>query len=64
MTHTIPGHHLYAYADSDWGTCKKTRNAITGGIVMMAGGAVGYKTKFQRAIAHSSTEAECQSYTT
>jgi hypothetical protein len=38
-------------------SCRKTRNAITGGIIMVAGCAVGYKTKFQHAIALSSTEA-------
>ena len=49
---------ITAYADSDWGTCRKTRNAITGVVIMVAGGVVGYKTKFQHAIALSSTEAE------
>jgi deoxyuridine 5'-triphosphate nucleotidohydrolase len=49
---------ITAYADSDWGTCRKTRNAITGAVIMVAGGVVGYKTKFQHAIALSSTEAE------
>jgi len=49
---------LTAYADSDWGTCRKTRNAITGAAILVAGGVVGYKTKFQHAIALSSTEAE------
>jgi hypothetical protein len=51
-------HTLHAYADSDWASCRKTRNAITGGVIMVAGCAVGYKTKFQQAIALSSTEAE------
>jgi hypothetical protein len=31
---------------------------MTGMIVMFAGGAVGYKSKFQPVITHSSTEAE------
>lgn len=49
---------ITVYADSDWGTCRKTRNAITGAAIMVAGGVVGYKTKFQHAIALSSTEAK------
>jgi hypothetical protein len=49
---------ITAYADSDWGTCRKTKNAITGAAIMVAGGVVGYKTKFQQAIALSSTEAK------
>jgi hypothetical protein len=49
---------MYALSDSDWASCRKTRNAITGGIVMLAGAAIGYKTKFQNAVALSSTEAE------
>jgi deoxyuridine 5'-triphosphate nucleotidohydrolase len=51
-------HLLYALSDSDWASCKKTRNAITGALVMLAGAAIGYKTKFQKAVALSSTEAE------
>jgi hypothetical protein len=49
---------IMAYADSDWGTCRQTWNAITGVVIMVAGGIVGYKIKFQHAIALSSTEAE------
>jgi hypothetical protein len=49
---------LYGYADSDWGSCQNTRQTITGATTMLAGGAVGYKTKFQHAIALSSTEGE------
>jgi hypothetical protein len=49
---------LIAFVDSDWATNTRKRNSITGMILMYAGGAVGYKTKFQPVIAHSSTEAE------
>jgi hypothetical protein len=49
---------LVAFVDSDWATSTKSRNSITGMILMFAGGAVGYKSKFQPVIAHSSTEAE------
>jgi hypothetical protein len=57
LIHTANG-LMTAYADSDWGTCRRTRNAVTGAAIIVAGGAVGYKTKFQHAIALSSTEAE------
>jgi hypothetical protein len=46
---------LCAFADSDWATCKQTRNAISGAVIMLAGGAIGYKTRVQRTNAHSST---------
>lgn len=46
------------FVDSDWATNIKKRASLTGAIVMLAGGAIGYKSKFQTVIAHSSTEAE------
>lgn len=49
---------LVAYVDSDWASSSKKRNSLTGMVLMLAGGAIGYKTKFQPIIAHSSTEAE------
>jgi deoxyuridine 5'-triphosphate nucleotidohydrolase len=49
---------LHGYVDSDWGTNTPRRNSLTGMVIMYAGGAIGYKTKFQTVIAHSSTEAE------
>jgi deoxyuridine 5'-triphosphate nucleotidohydrolase len=50
--------NLIGYVDSDWAANIKKRTSLTGAIVMLAGGAIGYKTKFQMVIAHSSTEAE------
>jgi hypothetical protein len=49
---------LVGYVDSDWATNTKKRTSMTGMVIMYAGGAVGYKSKFQTVIAHSSTEAE------
>lgn len=49
---------IIAFVDSDWATNTKKRTSITGMVIMYAGGAVGYKSKFQSVIAHSSTEAE------
>ena len=52
------GDPLFAYSDSDWGADTNHRLSITGIIVMYAGAAIGYKTKYQDTIALSSTEAE------
>lgn len=55
-TSSPPG--LYGYVDADWGSDTGHRKSVSGIILMYAGGAVGYKTKYQETIAHSSTEAE------
>lgn len=49
---------LVAYVDSDWASNGRKRNSLTGMVLILAGGVIGYKTKFQPVIAHSSTEAE------
>ena len=49
---------VYAYADSDWATCVKTRRSFGGAVIRLAGGTIAYKTKFQPTVAGSSTEAE------
>jgi hypothetical protein len=51
-------HVLHAYADSDWASCVKTRRLFGGTCIRLAGGTIAYKTKFQRTVAGSSTEAE------
>jgi len=56
--HSSHSETLHGYVDSDWGTNTPRRNSLTGMVIMYAGGAIGYKTKFQTVIAHSSTEAE------
>jgi hypothetical protein len=50
--------HLVAFVDSDWATNMKKHTSMTGMVLMMSGGAIDYKSKFQMVIAHSSTEAE------
>jgi hypothetical protein len=50
--------HLIGFVDSDWATNSIKRNSMTGMLIMYAGGVIGYKSKFQTVIAHSSTEAE------
>jgi hypothetical protein len=52
------GHQLVAYVDLDWATNTKKWTSMTGMVLMLSGGAIGYKSKFQTVIAHSSTEAE------
>ena len=47
-----------AYGDSDWATCVKTRRSFIGICILLAGGTIAYKTKFQPTVALSSTEAE------
>jgi hypothetical protein len=49
---------LIGYVDSDWATSSKKWSSLIGIILIFAGGAIGYKTKFQPVIAHSPTEAE------
>ena len=49
---------LFGYMDADWASDTKHRKSVTGIILMYAGGAVGYTTRFQDTIAHSSAEAE------
>ena len=58
LTSADPPEGLYGYVDADWGTDTSHRKSVSGIIMMYAGGAVGYKTKYQSTIAHSSTEAE------
>jgi hypothetical protein len=49
---------MLAFSDSDWAACRKTRNSITGWLILLAGAVIAYKTRFQNTIAHSSTDAE------
>ena len=54
---TVP-RELLAYSDSDWGSDALHRRSVTGSIIMLSGAAVLYTTKYQKALALSSTEAE------
>jgi hypothetical protein len=49
---------FFGYVDSDWATDTSHRKSISGIAMLYAGGAIGYKCKYQDTIAHSSTEAE------
>lgn len=47
-----------AFSDSDWGSDFSHRRSISGMIIMLSGAAIVYKTRYQKAVALSSTEAE------
>ena len=49
---------LHGFVDSNWASDTTHRRSVTGIVYMMAGAAVVYKTKFQKTVALSSTEAE------
>ena len=49
---------MHAYVDSDWGSDRTHRRSVTGLVIMLAGGVIAYKSKYQPTIALSSTEAE------
>jgi hypothetical protein len=49
---------LHAYVDSDWGSDRTHRRSVTGLVIMLAGGVIAYKSKYQQTVALSSTEAE------
>jgi hypothetical protein len=49
---------MHAYVDSNWGSDQTHRRSVTGLVVMLAGGVIAYKSKYQPTIALLSTEAE------
>ena len=49
---------LIGLVDSDWAGDSVKRKSMTGVIIMLAGGAIAYKAKYQDVIALSTTEAE------
>jgi hypothetical protein len=51
-------HRIHAFVNSDWGSDHTHRHLVTGLVVMLAGGVIGYKSKYQPTIALSLTEAE------
>ena len=57
-TPTITASSLLAYSDSDWGSDASHCRSVTGTIILLSGAAVLYTTRYQKAVALSSTEAE------
>ena len=50
--------HLMGYVDSDWAGDVSHRRSITGIAIFYGGAVIAYKSKFQKTVALSSTEAE------
>jgi hypothetical protein len=49
---------LFGYVDADWVADITHRKSESGLVILYAGGTIGYKSKYQNTISHSSTEAE------
>jgi hypothetical protein len=58
LTTPVPVQHLLAYTDSDWGSDRTHRRSVTGTVLLYSCATILYKTRYQPAIALSSTEAE------
>ena len=50
--------NLYGFVDSDWAGDVSHRHSVSGIAIFLAGAVVAYKSKFQKTVALSSTEAE------
>ncbi|KAL7550305.1 hypothetical protein ACHAWF_013539, partial [Thalassiosira exigua] len=48
----------HGYMDSDWGGCLRTRRSFGGTCIRLAGGPIAYRSRLQKTVAGSSTEAE------
>ena len=53
---------LVTYVDASYATCRDTFRSTTGYVILIAGGAVCWKSRLQTNIAQSSTEAEYMAY--
>ena len=58
LTPRLQPTELFAYTDSDWGSDTTHRRSVSGMVILLSGAAVIYKTRYQKSIALSSTEAE------
>ena len=49
---------MEAYTDSDFGACLDTRRSVSGGVLMLAKGAISWHSRMQEVTASSTSEAE------
>jgi len=50
--------HVKAYSDPDWATDPETRTSISGFVLYLCGAPISWKSKSQKGVTMSSTEAE------
>jgi hypothetical protein len=49
---------LLAFADADWAACTATRRSVSGYICLLNGAAISWKSRQQKSVASSTSEAE------
>ena len=52
------GHCMEAYSDSDFGACLDTRRSVSGAVMMLAKGAIGWHSRMQEVTASGTSEAK------
>ena len=55
---SLDPNRLIAFADADWAACKETRRSVNGYLCLLNGGAISWKSRQQKAVASSTSEAE------
>ena len=58
FTHGDTKNVLSMFTDSDWAACEDTRRSLSAYVIVLNGGPIQWKCKYQSIIAQSSTEAE------
>jgi hypothetical protein len=58
LTYSPDGQWLHGYADSDWAKCVDTSRSVTGYVFKLAGAAISWRSRLQKTVALSTSEAE------